>query len=100
MALKYTPKSEISQAPSFNLLGVDGQHWSLNQVMGVNGLVVMFICNHCPYVKSIQQQLVEDVKQLQSFAVNAVAIMSNDPVDYAEDSFENMQAVAKKLPFT
>jgi len=100
MTLKYTPKSEINQAPSFNLLGVDGQHWSLNQVMGVNGLVVMFICNHCPYVKSIQQQLVEDVKQLQSFAVNAVAIMSNDPVDYAEDSFENMQAVAKKLPFT
>ena len=96
MTLKYTPKSEISQAPDFNLLGIDGRHWKLNQVMGEHGLVVMFICNHCPFVKSIQTQLVEDVKLLQSFGINAVAIMSNDTEDYAEDSFENMQIVAEK----
>jgi len=105
MTLKYTPKfktnsAEITQAPDFNLLGVDVKHWSLNQIMGSQGLVVMFICNHCPYVKSIQNQLVVDVKQLQRLGINAVAIMSNDTADYVEDSFENMQIVADRFGFT
>ncbi len=100
MTLKYTPKSEINQAPNFNLRGVDGKYWDLDQAMGVNGLVVMFICNHCPFVKSIQHQLVSDVRQLQSFGVNAVAIMSNDVTDYPEDSYENMQIIAARLQFT
>ncbi len=100
MVLKYTPKSEIIDAPDFNLLGVDGKHWSLDQVMGTHGLVVMFICNHCPYVKSIQQQLVSDVRLLQKMGVNAAAIMSNDITDYEEDSFENMQSVADKYQFS
>ncbi len=100
VVLKYTPKSEITIAPDFNLLGVDGKHWNHKQVMGKHGLVVMFICNHCPYVKSIQRQLVKDVKLLQNFGVNAVAIMSNDTTDYKEDSYENMQAVAAQYQFT
>ncbi len=99
MVLKYTPKSEISQAPGFSLLGVDGQQWTLEKAMGPNGLVVMFICNHCPFVKSIQQQLVADAHVLKSLGVHVVAVMSNDPADYPEDSFDNMRLVADKYSY-
>lgn len=99
MVLKYTPKCEFQQAPDFDLLGVDGERWSLKRAMGKNGLVVMFICNHCPYVKSIQTRLVEDVLKMQAFGVNAVAIMSNDVQEYPEDSYPNMQQVAKQYSY-
>ncbi len=101
MVLKYTPKSEISQAPDFDILGVDGQRWTLEQAMGPEGLVVMFICNHCPFVKSIQHELVADAHALKQLGVHVVAIMSNDPADYPEDSFDNMQRVAQthQYPF-
>ncbi len=92
-----TPPVETGQIlPDFDLPGVDGQRWSVARSMGPNGLVVMFICNHCPYVKSIQQRLVEDCKALQAMGVNCLAIMSNDPADYPEDSFENMKQVARE----
>ncbi len=99
MVLKYTPKSEILNAPDFNLLGVDNNYWNIDKCLGKHGLVVMFICNHCPYVKSIQNTLIEDAKLLQDIGVNVVAIMSNDPNDYPEDSFENMQKVAVELQY-
>ncbi|MFK8011591.1 MAG: thioredoxin family protein [Marinicellaceae bacterium] len=100
MALLYTPALEIGRnMPDFNLLGVDGKSWDMNQCMGQNGLVVMFICNHCPYVKSIQSKLVEDALLMKDFGINVVAIMSNDVNDYPEDSFENMRKIAEKFHY-
>ena len=93
----HTPVCDVgSPAPDFNLQGVDGKQWSRNACAGENGLMVMFICNHCPYVKSIQQRLVEDVAVLKKSGIGVVAIMSNDPNDYPEDSFENMQEIVKE----
>jgi len=85
------------QAPDFALPNVDGNMVTRDAIMGKNGLLVMFICNHCPYVKAILPRLIADVRELQSLGVNAVAIMSNDPTDYPEDSPENMQKLAKDL---
>jgi peroxiredoxin len=102
MTLLYTPEIEIGKnMPDFNLLGVDNKYWNLQKCMGEKGLVVMFICNHCPYVKSIQEKLVSDALKMMGFGVNVVAIMSNDVNDYPEDSFENMQQISeqKKYPF-
>ena len=64
-------------------------------------MLVMFICNHCPYVKAIRERLIRDCVELKALGVNAVAISANDPADYPEDSFENMQRVARdfKFPF-
>jgi len=59
----------------------------------------MFICNHCPFVKAINEKLVRDTGELMELGVNAVAIMSNDPTDYPEDSFENMQRVADEMAY-
>ena len=72
------------KAPDFNLLGVDGRHWSLADIAGPKGLLVMFICNHCPYVQAIRERLVEDLVALKSLGVNAVAISSNDAANYPE----------------
>lgn len=87
------------KARDFRLPGVDGRTWSLADVQGPNGTLVMFICNHCPYVKAIRPRLVNDLKELKALGINAVAIMSNDPTDYPEDSFEHMQQVAKEFDF-
>ncbi|MDT8384479.1 MAG: thioredoxin family protein [Gammaproteobacteria bacterium] len=86
-------------AIDFSLPGVDGKTWTLADCAGEKGLLVMFICNHCPYVQSIRERIVRDARELKALGVNAVAIMSNDPTDYAEDSFENMQAVAREFDF-
>jgi peroxiredoxin len=86
-------------APDFTLPGVDGRSWSLKACAGEKGLLVMFICNHCPYVKAVQQRMIRDAKELKSLGINTVAIMSNDPADYPEDSFEGMQQVARELDY-
>ena len=100
MVLLYTPELELGKnMPDFNLLGVDGDYWNLNKCMGENGLVVIFICNHCPYVKSIQKKLVDDTFVMNKFGVNVVAIMSNDVNDYPEDSFENMQKITNEMQY-
>jgi peroxiredoxin len=100
MALTETPVCEFgNKAIDFLLPGVDGQLWTLDRCKGPNGLLVMFICNHCPYVKAVQDRIVRDVKDLQEFGIKAVAMMSNDPTDYPEDSFENMQIVAEKFGY-
>ena len=86
-------------APDFSLKGVDNKIWTLRDCAGPNGLLVMFICNHCPYVKAINEKLVRDTRQLQDFGIYSVAIMSNDPTDYPEDSFDNMQRVAREVGY-
>lgn len=87
------------KAPDFKLPGVDGKQWTLAEAAGAKGLLVMFICNHCPYVKAIRERLVADMRELQAFGVNAVAISSNDTVNYPEDSFDNMKQVAAEFDF-
>ena len=95
-----TPVCDFGRpAPDFSLPGVDGRTWNLQQCRGKNGLLVMFICNHCPYVKAVRERIVRDVKDLQALGVNSVAIMSNDAVEYPEDSFENMGRVAREFNF-
>ena len=100
MASIHPPICEFGwKAPSFVLPNVDGNRIALEEVMGKNGLLVMFICNHCPYVKAILPRLIVDVSELQRLGVNTVAIMSNDPTDYPEDSFEHMQKMANDMAF-
>ncbi len=89
------------KAVDFDLPGVDGKRHSLASARGPNGLLVMFICNHCPYVKAVLDRIVRDCAELAAQGIGSIAIMSNDPAAYAEDSFDNMQRVAreKKFPF-
>ena len=87
------------QAVDFDLPGVDGARHSLATTRGPNGLLVMFLCNHCPYVKAIRERIVRDCKELQRHGIGSVAIMSNDPAEYAEDSFPNMKRVALEFGF-
>jgi len=95
MVLMHTPLCEFGlPAPDFNLPGVDGRLRARDDCADENGLLVMFICNHCPYVKSIQDRLVQDAKTIQAAGVGVVAISANDPADYPEDSFDNMKRVA------
>ena len=96
-----TPVCEFDlPAIDFDLLGVDGQRWNLDKAKGPKGLLVMFICNHCPYVKSIQTRLANDARILRDeYGVHSIAIMANDPNEYAEDSFENMKLVAEKFAY-
>lgn len=95
-----TPICEFGRpADHFELPSVDGKTYSLEQCRGENGLLVMFICNHCPYVKAIKERLVRDVNALRELGINSVAIMSNDMVAYPEDSFENMQKIAAEWGF-
>ena len=100
MVLMETPVCNFGEkAHHFSLEGVDGKNWSLKDCMGEKGVLVMFICNHCPYVKSIQSKLVEDTSKLIDVGINSVAIMSNDPSDYPEDSFQNMQKIADEFNY-
>lgn len=87
------------KASDFDLLGTDDKRYSLASVRGTNGLVVMFICNHCPYVKAVIDRIVRDCGELSAHGVGSVAIMSNDPTDYPEDSFEHMRELAERLAF-
>ena len=95
-----TPVCDFGRpAPDFLLPGVDGQTHTLQSVRGPNGLLVMFICNHCPYVRAIRDCLIRDAAELKAYGINTVAIMSNDPTDYPEDSFANMKQTAEQIGF-
>jgi len=95
-----TPVCDFGQpAPDFALPGVDGKIWTLDQCRGEKGLLVMFICNHCPYVKAVSERIVRDTRELLEYGIRSVAIMSNDPADYPEDSFDNMKRVAEESGF-
>ena len=86
-------------APDFALPGVDGKVWTRDTCKGERGLLVMFICNHCPYVQAVRDRIVRDARELAGLGVNCVAIMSNDPTDYPEDTFDNMRQVAAEYDF-
>lgn len=95
-----TPVCEFGKpAVDFNLPGTDDKLWSLSQCMGPKGLLVMFICNHCPYVKAVLDRIVRDARELKQCGIESVAIMANDSTDYPEDSFENMKKVAERCHF-
>lgn len=95
-----TPVCDFDKpAPEFALTATDGRVLSLADVRGERGLLVMFICNHCPYVKAIRDRLVRDVHELKAAGIGSCAIMSNDPQDYPEDSFANMQRVVQEFQF-
>jgi len=86
-------------APPFDLPGTDGRRHTLDSVRGANGVVVMFICNHCPYVKAVVAKVVRDMRDLAQEGIGAIAISSNDPAEYPEDSFEQMKSVAAEHGF-
>ena len=88
------------KAPTFSLPGTDGKAYSLDELRGPKGTLVMFICNHCPYVKAVIDRIVRDVNELRGYGIAAVAISSNDAVHYPEDSFENMKRFAEAHLFT
>ena len=101
MALTPTPVCDFGwKAPDFSLEGIDGKTYTLADARGPNGLLVMFICNHCPYVRSIADRLAKEVAELQGLGIGAIAIMSNDTDAYPEDSFDNMKRFAKVHGFT
>jgi peroxiredoxin len=96
-----TPICEFDwKAPNFLLEGVDGKIYGLESVRGESGTVIMFICNHCPYVKAILDRLVRDMRELQEIGIGIIAIMSNDSSDYPEDTFDNMKIVSEENGFT
>jgi len=101
MSLTKTPICNYGEkVKDFNLLSVDNNKISLIDVSGKNGTLIMFICNHCPYVKAIIKDIAEDVKYLENLGIKSVAIMSNDIKNYPEDSFENMISFSKLHNFT
>jgi len=98
---EHTPICDFGwKAPSFTLPGVDGKTYSLEELKGPNGTLVMFICNHCPYVKSVIDRIVRDAGALRALGINTVAICSNDATTHPDDSFDNMKRFAHEHAFT
>lgn len=91
VALETPPVEQGWQAPDFKLPGTDGKQYSPEDVVGENGLVIMFICNHCPFVKAISSKIKRDTDELSALGINSIAVMSNDTENYPEDSFDNMK---------
>lgn len=100
MAATETPLCDFGRpAPDFSLPGVDRQVWTRSKIRGGKGLLVMFICNHCPYVKAVRDRIIRDARELKEYGINSIAIMSNDPADFPDDSFDNMKRVAEEFTF-
>jgi peroxiredoxin len=89
-----SPEQRRLIAPPFELIGTDGRRHTLDSVRGERGTVVMFICNHCPYVKAVVGKIVRDMSELAQHGVGGIAIMSNDVAAYPDDSFDNMKVFA------
>ena len=101
MSLTKTPICNFGEkAKDFNLLSTENKKVSLNEIKGKTGTLIMFICNHCPYVKAVIEDIVQDVKSLETLDIKSVAIMSNDVKNYPEDSFENMISFSKHHNFS
>jgi peroxiredoxin len=94
-----TPPREDLQLVPFTLKGTDGRTYSLDDVKGETGTLIMFICNHCPYVKAVIGRLVEDCRALMAAGIGCAAVMSNDTEAYPADSFENMKLFAAEHGF-
>ena len=100
MVLTKTPICNFGEkTKSFELKGTDGQLYKLEDHLGKSGLLIMFICNHCPYVKAVIRDIVQDTNNLNNFGIKSVAISSNDVKNYPEDSFENMIEFSKENNF-
>ena len=101
MTLTETPTCNFGEkAKNFNLLSTENRKLSLDEVKGKNGTLIMFICNHCPYVKAVIKYIVEDTKYLETLGIKSAALMSNDVINYPEDSFENMISFSKLYAFS
>jgi len=97
---EHTPICDFGwKAPSFTLPGVDGKTYSLDELKGPNGTLVMFICNHCPYVKAVIDRIVRDADALKPLGINTVAICANDATTHPDDSFDNMKRFAEAHHF-
>ncbi len=100
MSLTKTPICDFGKkADHFELKSTDHKIISLNDINGEKGTLIMFICNHCPYVKAVIEEIVSDCKHLEKDGIKSVAIMSNDTVNYPEDSFEKMIEFSNKNEF-
>lgn len=102
MVAQQTPICDFGRpAPHFVLPGVDGREYSLEDCAGERGVVIVFICNHCPFVKAAIGRIVATARQLEPYGIEFAAINSNDAVRYPDDSFDNMRAFARRhdLPF-
>jgi peroxiredoxin len=101
MSLTETPICNFGEkAKDFHLLSTENKKITLSDIRGDNGTLIMFICNHCPYVKAVIKEIVEDVKDLEKFGIKSVAIMSNDTKNYPDDSFEKMNTFSKDNNFS
>jgi len=100
MTLTKTPICEFGKkAEDFSLKSINNEVISLSAAKGMNGTLIMFICNHCPYVKAIIKDIVEDCKNLKDEGINSIAIMANDTKNYPEDSYDKMIQFAKDNNF-
>ena len=100
MTLTKTPICDFGKkAESFELKSIENKIVTLNDIRGDNGTLIMFICNHCPYVKAVIDDIVDDCKNLENDGIKSVAIMSNDTKNYPDDSFVNMIKFAEKHRF-
>ena len=102
MASTETPVCDFGQpAIDFRLPGIDGREYTFADIEGQRGTLVIFMCNHCPYVKGAIDRIIRDAKELKALGIGVVAINANDAVSFPEDSFENMQrwATEKQFPF-
>ena len=100
MSLTKTPICDFGKkADNFELKSIDNKIISLNDAKGENGTLIMFICNHCPYVLAVINNVVKDCKELENDGIKSIAIMSNDPKRYEEDSFDNMIKFSKNHNF-
>ena len=100
MALTKTPVCDFGKkAEDFKLKSINNKVVTLNDIKGEKATLVMFICNHCPYVKAIIKDLAKDCNELRNDGINSVAIMSNDTKNYPEDSFDNMIKFADNNDF-
>ena len=99
MPIEAPTATQTATLLDFSLEGVDGRTWQLDSIKGKNGTLVMFICNHCPYVKAVVDRLVDDCRTLADAGIGCVAIMSNDTRAYPADSFENMKLFAEQHRF-
>lgn len=87
------------KAPDFRLQGTDGGWHTLQDLRGPKGTLIIFMCNHCPYVKAILDRLTSEARDLAALGIATVGINANDPVTYPEDSFSNMEKVAREKAF-
>ena len=100
MAALKPPVCEFDwQAPEFALRATDGRHYSLEDIAGEKSTLVMFICNHCPFVLAVMDKIIRDAHDMKEHGVGVVAICSNDPITYPADSFDNMRLMAERHAF-